>query len=911
MTLPFDGATETGALCGFGPVVELDGERYDTSVDGLHGQRGLRRPARPRAVRRRAASRTASSSSTAGTHRLRILSTEEFQPVVVATLADGGRARRRRAARDARGAAPTSRASSASRLGAGRRGDPARRRATTTAAGWPSWTARSCPSSASTAGRRAGGSLRATAGSSSSATRRRSRTSWSCSPGSASRWRSCCWRLVLLLRTRLGTRSACPSCRATLAPPPSAAGRGRSSPSWPRCRPGSLGGVPAAVGPASLGRRLRAARCDAARPVARRRCCSSAGAGRRGRSLQLDARRRPARRRPADRRRLLVAVGSILVPRLGPPGGAVARVTGVAARPRRSTWRCRRCSPSSSSGRCSCAAASRCAATWCSCRTSPGRTPGSAWTGRRRGSCPATPCSRLLDVGASRATWSRRRCSSARWSWPASAPGRLVGRPRHRGPGGGDRRSSSGTRGSSSGCCIGQWGSVVGYAALPWVVLAAVRVRDDVRRGLAGPDAAGWRSRRSGRRPSALVGALTAFCVVVVRRAGEPRSLVTARRSRPGRTCPGWCRRWSAATGSTRRAPSSTAFAARGGVGAGLLPSVASLGGIWKTSVVPGERTVVARRPARACVTASRSLGCWRTRDGLDASARDHAARARRCWRWSSCRSPCCRRSPALTDALDAAAEPVPALSRCSATRTGSWRRRCWCCCPGIAAAVDAALGARRAGARGVRAVAVLLVLLARRCACRRWPGGWAATCGRSSTRRSGSGRGRGRGGPRGARRRDGRAALARQLPGLRLERPPRACSTPRRGSSPGEVLIDDRHLLGDGRHRCSRTRTRGWPTVTAALAADGPRGGAGRARRRPGPGREGQRGPGRRRARRGRSLHDGGELTLVALGDPRRGRRPAEPAAGRGHLVGGPASAVSRHCVVARACALRRRAVW
>ena len=71
------------------------------------------------------------------------------------------------------------------------------------------------------------------------------------------------------------------------------------------------------------------------------------------------------------------------------------------ARPGRRRRRCRPWSRSWCSARSSCTAASPCAATWSSCRTSRGRTPGSAWTGRRHGSCPGD----AVRVGAD-AAWS-------------------------------------------------------------------------------------------------------------------------------------------------------------------------------------------------------------------------------------------------------------------------------------------------------------------------------------------------------------------------------------------------------------------------------------------------------------------------------------------------------------------------
>jgi arabinofuranan 3-O-arabinosyltransferase len=83
VTLPFDGATETGALCGFGPVVELDGKRYDTAVDGFMGNVVSAGPL-DLALCDDAGIAVGELDLPPGEHRLRVISTEEFQPVVVA-----------------------------------------------------------------------------------------------------------------------------------------------------------------------------------------------------------------------------------------------------------------------------------------------------------------------------------------------------------------------------------------------------------------------------------------------------------------------------------------------------------------------------------------------------------------------------------------------------------------------------------------------------------------------------------------------------------------------------------------------------------------------------------------------------------------------------------------------------------
>jgi len=63
---------------------------------------------------------------------------------------------------------------------------------------------------------------------------------------------------------------------------------------------------------------------------------------------------------------------------------------------------------------------------------------------------------------------------------------------------------------------IGQWGSVVGYAALPWLVVAAQGLRDEPRRGW--PATVAWLGFTALWSPaSGLAGLLTAFVVVAMR----------------------------------------------------------------------------------------------------------------------------------------------------------------------------------------------------------------------------------------------------------------------------------------------------------------------------------------------------------------------------------------------------------
>lgn len=138
---------------------------------------------------------------------------------------------------------------------------------------------------------------------------------------------------------------------------------------------------------------------------------------------------------------------------------------------------------------------------------------------------------------------------------------------------------------------IGQWGVVVGYLVLPWVVVCARAFREDPRaRWPALTVVLGVSAVCSP--PAALMAVVTALCVVAA--AGPWRSAL--RRSAvvlgvgavvnlpwivPALLSP---------VGTAATPGQFDAFAARSESGLGLLGSVASLGGIWKTSIVPPER---------------------------------------------------------------------------------------------------------------------------------------------------------------------------------------------------------------------------------------------------------------------------------------------------------------------------------
>jgi hypothetical protein len=247
---------------------------------------------------------------------------------------------------------------------------------------------------------------------------------------------------------------------------------------------------------------------------------------------------------------------------------------------------------------------------------------------------------------------------------------------------------------------IGQWGSVVGYAALPYVVLAAVTAREGRgRRRLFL-----WLAFCALWSPAAgLLGALTAFCVVVVARRVRPVLVVLG--SSVLVNLP-----WlvpSLVSGDRIASPGDQfeAFSARAESGAGLLASLLSLGGIWKTSVVPGERTVVIV-VLLSCVTTGVALVAGRRtpeRSGLLLLAGVAFLVA------------LLPAIPGVADVLDAATRHAPALA---ALRDGHryLGAAVLVLLPGIARAAERLWAAGHRGREALRAVAVVLALLPALC---------------------------------------------------------------------------------------------------------------------------------------------------------------------------------------------------
>lgn len=166
---------------------------------------------------------------------------------------------------------------------------------------------------------------------------------------------------------------------------------------------------------------------------------------------------------------------------------------------------------------------------------------------------------------------------------------------------------------------IGQWAILLGYLALPWVVLAARRLRADPRRGWA--EAAISVTVAAICSPSSGVMAVAVLAVLAITR--DRRTwLVTAVIGLAANLT------WAVPAVTADAAEVSTdgvfeGFAARAESGAGLLPSLASLGGIWKTSILPDARTSALLVLLSCLLTVAAAAGLRR-------AVRDHPGEWRR-----------------------------------------------------------------------------------------------------------------------------------------------------------------------------------------------------------------------------------------------------------------------------------------
>jgi hypothetical protein len=157
---------------------------------------------------------------------------------------------------------------------------------------------------------------------------------------------------------------------------------------------------------------------------------------------------------------------------------------------------------------------------------------------------------------------------------------------------------------------IGHWGLLLGLAALPWVADAARRVREEAPRSLASLWV--WLAVAAFSSPTGgLVAALVALTLATSR--GAPRRnagvcatallvnlpwIVPGVLGHPGTSDP---------TGAE-------AFAARTDTPLGTVASLAGLGGIWKSSVAPGERSSAILAGAALVLTVVAVVCLWRVR---------------------------------------------------------------------------------------------------------------------------------------------------------------------------------------------------------------------------------------------------------------------------------------------------------
>ncbi len=134
---------------------------------------------------------------------------------------------------------------------------------------------------------------------------------------------------------------------------------------------------------------------------------------------------------------------------------------------------------------------------------------------------------------------------------------------------------------------IGQWAILLGYLALPWVVLAARRLRADPRGGW--PEAAIAVAIAAVCSPSSGVMAAAVLAVLAITR--DRRTWLATAIVGVAANLTWLVPALAAETADVSADGVFAGFAASAESGAGLLPSLLSLGGIWKSSILPDART--------------------------------------------------------------------------------------------------------------------------------------------------------------------------------------------------------------------------------------------------------------------------------------------------------------------------------
>jgi hypothetical protein len=136
---------------------------------------------------------------------------------------------------------------------------------------------------------------------------------------------------------------------------------------------------------------------------------------------------------------------------------------------------------------------------------------------------------------------------------------------------------------------IGQWGLLLAYCALPWLVRAAIGVREDRSGSLPRLIVAGAVCALT---PTGGLIALVTTAVIVARRS-SPRTTAAAIGSAAGLNLP-WLAAAILTTASGRSDPDGVAaFAARGENWSGPLGALAGTGGIWNAQTTPASRASV------------------------------------------------------------------------------------------------------------------------------------------------------------------------------------------------------------------------------------------------------------------------------------------------------------------------------